>query len=177
MAKREIIVSDISGHDVPAGHDVRIVVNEHPAIDGPVELDASTEEAERFQSVQLELVTLTIYEPGEAPRNVVMDSAGFAAALDGVDIDVVLKSGRRVGRGSRTAVARPSTTARRSSPATGKVDYSTPQHAGTLHRGRITEAEAAYVRDNLDEVNARLQREGGRHIDPSDPAEKKRYGF
>jgi hypothetical protein len=175
VAKREIIVSDISGDDVPAGHDVRIVINEHPAISGPVELDASIEEAERFQSVQLELITLTIYEPGEAPRNVVMDAQNFTAALAGAEIDAVLANARRVGRGAAVASRSSSPTRRSAQPA--KLDYTLPEHAGTLHRGRITEAEAAYVRDHLDEVNARLQRQGGRHIDPNDPVEKKRYGF
>jgi hypothetical protein len=59
----------------------------------------------------------------------------------------------------------------------GKIDYSSPEHAGNPHRGRVTEAEAAYVREHFDEVNARLSREGLRMLDPSDSKTKDRYGL
>lgn len=58
-----------------------------------------------------------------------------------------------------------------------KVDYSSPSHAGNPHRGQTTEGEREFVRDHLDEVNARLAREGLRTIDPYDPAMVKRYGL
>lgn len=64
-------------------------------------------------------------------------------------------------------------------PATSsdKVDYTTLDHAGEVHRGRVTETEAQLVRDNLERVNMRLANEGRPKIDPSDPVMKKRYGF
>jgi hypothetical protein len=58
-----------------------------------------------------------------------------------------------------------------------RIDYSSPEYAGNPHRGRVTEAEAAYVREHFDEVNARLSREGLRMLDPSDPKTKERYGL
>jgi hypothetical protein len=64
-----------------------------------------------------------------------------------------------------------------SSSSSGKLDYADPEHAGTLHRGRITEAEAAFVRDNLDTANENRRRAGQPEIDPKDPKEKQRYGF
>jgi hypothetical protein len=54
---------------------------------------------------------------------------------------------------------------RRGGPARGKVDYSSPEHAGEPHRGRITDAEKAYVREQLEAVNARLRAAGLREID------------
>jgi hypothetical protein len=39
----------------------------------------------------------------------------------------------------------------------------------------VTEAEAAYVRDNFDVVNKRLSGEGQDMLDPSDPKTVKRY--
>jgi Lsr2 len=60
---------------------------------------------------------------------------------------------------------------------TRSIDYSSPEHAGSLHRGRVTEAEAAYVREHFDEVNARLSSEGSRTLDRSDPKTKERYGL
>jgi Lsr2 len=59
----------------------------------------------------------------------------------------------------------------------GRIDYSSPEHAGKPHRGRVTEAEAAYVREHFDEVNARLSSEGLRMLDPSDEKTKQRYGL
>ena len=58
-----------------------------------------------------------------------------------------------------------------------KIDYSSPEFAGNPHRGRVTEAEAAYVREHFDEVNARLSREGKPMLDPADAKTKKRYGL
>jgi hypothetical protein len=57
------------------------------------------------------------------------------------------------------------------------TDYSSPEFAGNPHRGRVTEAEAAYVREHFDEVNKRLSAEGKPILDPSDPKTKKRYGL
>jgi hypothetical protein len=59
----------------------------------------------------------------------------------------------------------------------GRTDYSSPEYAGMPHRGRVTEAEAAYVRDNLTEVNRRRQEAGHAALDPSDEKTKNRYGF
>ena len=58
-----------------------------------------------------------------------------------------------------------------------RVDYSSPEHAGKPHRGRVTEAEAAYVREHFDEVNKRLSAEGLRMLDTNDDKTKKRYGL
>jgi hypothetical protein len=70
-----------------------------------------------------------------------------------------------------------STAPRRTRASGGRIDYSSPEYAGNPHRGRVTEAEAAYVRDNFDAVNKRLSAEGKPMLDPSDPKTKKRYGL
>jgi hypothetical protein len=74
------------------------------------------------------------------------------------------------------AKSAPTRTRRAASGASG-TDYSSPEHAGKPHRGRVTEAEAAYVRDNFDEVNKRLSADGLRMLDPNDAKTKKRYGL
>jgi hypothetical protein len=58
-----------------------------------------------------------------------------------------------------------------------RIDYTSSEHAGEPHRGRITDAEKEYVRNNLEEVNARLERDGYRTIDPNDPKMAERYGL
>jgi hypothetical protein len=78
------------------------------------------------------------------------------------------------------AVAAPkaATATRTAAPAKAeRIDYSSPEHAGSKHRGRVTEAEAAYVRDNFDTVNKRLSAEGQEILDPSDEKTIKRYGL
>ena len=79
---------------------------------------------------------------------------------------------------AQVAQAKSSTTRTRTAPAAGdRIDYSSPEHAGSKHRGRVTEAEAAYVRDNFDAVNKRLSAEGQDMLDPFDPKTIKRYGL
>ena len=58
-----------------------------------------------------------------------------------------------------------------------RIDYTSPEHAGEPHRGRITDEERAYVREHLDEVNARLRENNQRQIDPTDPKMVERYGL
>jgi hypothetical protein len=57
------------------------------------------------------------------------------------------------------------------------VNYNDPDHAGLPHKGKIGEAEAAFVRDNLDLVNERRAAAGYAPIDPSNAEHAKRYGF
>jgi Lsr2 len=78
---------------------------------------------------------------------------------------------------ANVAQAKSTTTRTRRAGTEGRIDYSSPEFAGNPHRGRVTEAEAAYVRDNFDKVNKRLSAEGKPMLDPSDPKTKKRYGL
>jgi len=80
---------------------------------------------------------------------------------------------------AQVAQARTTTTTRTrtAAPAGDRIDYSSPEHAGRKHRGRVTEAEAAYVRENFDAVNKRLSAEGQDMLDPSDERTIKRYGL
>ncbi len=65
----------------------------------------------------------------------------------------------------------------RSVPTIEKRDYSSPEFAGLEHRGRTTETEAAWVRENLDKANANRAREGQAPINPNDAKMKARYGL
>jgi hypothetical protein len=78
---------------------------------------------------------------------------------------------------ANVAQAKSTATRTRRASTEGRIDYSSPEFAGNPHRGRVTEAEAAYVRDNFDKVNKRLSAEGKPMLDPSDPKTKKRYGL
>jgi hypothetical protein len=175
MAVRHVIVSDISGTDVDEDEHARIVVTDHPSLRGsPVELDVSAAEAERFQTSRIDLVTMEIVAPGRPKRHVAIEAAAFAALFPDVDLDAVIEQARKVPASSPAAARRPRVTA---GSRAGRIDYTSAEHAGSLHRGRVTEAEATYVREHLDAVNARLAADGERVIDPNDAKEKARYGF
>ncbi len=174
MAVRHVIVSDISGTDVDEDEHARIVVTDHPSLRGsPVELDVSVAEAERFQTSRIDLVTMEIVAPGRPKRHVAIEAAAFAALFPDADLGAIIEQARKVPASSPAAARRPRATGGRA----GRIDYTSPEHAGTLHRGRVTEAEATYVREHLDAVNARLAADGERVIDPADPKEKARYGL
>lgn len=173
MALRQVIVSDVSGTDIPENEHARVVITDHPALRGsPVELDVSTAEADRFQTSKIDLVTMEIHVPGSPRRHVALEASALRELFPDADLDALIERARPVS-GSSPAAARRG--GRSGSSRRSTVDYSSPEHAGSLHRGRVTESEAAYVREHLDEVNARLAANGERVIDPADPKEKARY--
>jgi hypothetical protein len=155
---------------------VLVVVHGHPdAPDRLPVLEAVPDEVTPLIDAAMTVVMLDLYFPGEPePRIVVVDCDDFDARFgEGVDR---AKAFRRAPSAEDPKLGL--TKGRRSSSrASGGVDYATLEHAGTPHRGRITEAEARIVREHLSEVNARLARDGRRQIDPNDPADAERYGF
>ncbi|MFV0307837.1 MAG: hypothetical protein ACK5OX_08855 [Desertimonas sp.] len=174
MAVRQVIVSDISGADIPDDAHARIVITDHPGLRGsPVELDVSLSEAERFQTSKIDLVTMEIHAPGQPRRHVALEAGALRSLFPDTDLDGVIGRARAVPDSNPAAARRVG----RGGGRRAKVDYASADHAGSLHRGRVTEAEAAYVRAHLDEVNARLASNGERVIDPNDPKEKHRYGL
>ena len=172
MALRQIVVSDLSGAELSEDDHARVTV-EHPDHPGPLELDVSVDEASRLQDSTLRLVQFTIFAPNRPPRRAVVETKTLDKLFDGVDLDSVLDAARRAS-GTRPS----SSTGRSSTPAVqsaAKVDYGSADHAGVLHRGRVTEREAAFVRSNLERANANRAREGQPAIDPADPKEQQRY--
>ena len=134
MAVRQVVVSDISGTDIPENAHARIVITDHPALRGsPVELDVTAEEAERFQTSKIDLVTMEIYAPGERRRHVALE-AGVLRELF-ADFDALVERARPVA-GSSPSAAR--TSGRSGGSRRAKIDYGSAEHAGSLHRGRVT---------------------------------------
>jgi hypothetical protein len=174
MALRQIVVSDLSGTELSEDDHARVTV-EHPDYPGPLELDVSVDEALRLQDSTLRLVQFTIFAPNRPPRRAVVETKTLDKLFDGVDMAAVFDGARRVNpQRTSTAGSRPAP-----APASSgaKVDYGSADHAGVLHRGRVTEREAAFVRANLDQANANRAREGQPPIDPADPKERQRYGL
>jgi hypothetical protein len=183
MAKKTIIVSDVSGQDVPDDEQVELRVLELEGLSQPIRLDASKAEADRLRLEAKPMALIELVMPDGTVERVAIDAAEFKKSIKG-DADEVMSraealsfvapaaqdgSPRRRGRRPRAGAA---TAAR-----TDKVDYASEDHFGMLHRGRVTEEEAAMVRGNLDRANVNRASAGQRPIDPNDYQDKKRYGF
>ena len=180
MATKTIKISDLSERPIPEEQLARLVVEEHPEFPDSVTLEVLPEEVEGVIPEEQNYVRATYFPPTESggvPRSVVLSIEDFNNLSQTEDMETVLQNalraqqeqeGKRRGRRSRRVGER---------RQRQRIDYASPEHAGEPHRGRITDAEKEYVRNNLAEVNARLGRDGYRTIDPNDPEMAERYGL
>jgi hypothetical protein len=172
MGQKTVRFSDLSGQLIT--HDdalARIVVHEHPELgDGPVEIEALTDEAETLERAALRVAVVDLYLPDDVePRRVVLEADAFDKLATENPMEELLITARPARRSPRT-------------PANGAVrgdrlDYATLEHAGKPHKGKTTEAEKQLVRDHLDEINQRLAAQGLRTISLTDPDHVERYGL
>jgi hypothetical protein len=109
--------------------------------------------------------SVNYFRPDDAPASSLQNSLLQGVLENALRAQAEEESRRRGRRGRRRGAGRP------------RVDYTSPEHAGEPHRGRITDEEKEYIREHLEEVNVRLERDGYRTIDPSDPDMAERYGF
>jgi hypothetical protein len=178
MAVKVVYVSDVSDKEGSQEELGTLEVLEHPEIGEPARLEIFPDEFERLQAAD-RVVRLRWTAPGSRrPQELTVLQETFDSLAQDRDMKTVLLSAitaQHERRGQTQAPRRP----RRGGGGggCGKVDYSSPEHAGEPHRGRITEAEKAYVREHLDQVNQRLRGKGMRTIDPADPTMRERYGL
>jgi hypothetical protein len=179
MGTKVIHVSDISGREGTGDQLGRLVIHQHPDFQqGPITLDVLPEEIKALEAAT-QLVVLEYFAPGSRrgePLTVTLEDFSRLAP-DGSDMKAILfqalidQQGQRAAKPSRSGDGQPA------APRRSKVDYTTLEHAGEPHRGRITETEKRLVRENLDEINQRLRAKGMREIDPTEEAMKDRYGL
>ena len=179
MATKTIKVSDLSERDIPEGRLARLVVEEHPELTESVTLEVLPDEVQQVIPDKQNYVRATYFPPeesGGAPQSFVMSVEEFNSLSQKDDMATVLQNaaraqeeqeGRRRGRRGRRGERR----------ARQRFDYASPEYAGLPHRGRITDAEKEYVRNNLDAVNRRRVQQGHAPIDPADPEMASRYGL
>jgi hypothetical protein len=180
MATKTVKVSDLTGEEIGGEENLaRLVVEEHPNLPDSVTLEVLPDEVEDKLPEEQNYVRVTYFPPSEnggEERSLVLSVEEFNSLSTDFDMDTVLedalreqqeREGRRRGRRGR----------RGTGERRARVDYSSPEHAGEPHRGRITDAEREYVQNNLEEVNARLERDGLRPIDPNDRDMAERYGL
>jgi hypothetical protein len=172
MGQKTVRFSDLSGQLITNDEGLaRIVVHEHPElVDGPVEIEALAEEAEAMEQAGLRVAVIDVYLPDDLePRRLVMEADAFDKLATDTPIEELLIAARP---------ARRSTRASGNGSARGdRLDYTTREHAGKPHKGKITDTEKDLVRDHLDEINARLAAQGLRTISLSDPDHVERYGL
>jgi len=147
------------------------VLHEHPElVDGPVEIEALTDEAEAIEQAALRVAVVDLYLPDDLePRRIVMEADAFDKLATENPMDQLLIAARPVRRGPRTSAGNGS--------RGDRVDYSTLEHAGKPHKGKVTDTEKQLVRDHLDEINQRLAGQGIRTISLADPDHVDRYGL
>jgi hypothetical protein len=178
VAVKVVHLSDLSGRQGDESEFVDLEVR-HPDFRGPIRLEVLPSEVEGLFKSAARVVQVDYTAPGARSSErlfVLVDD--FNALAGDQDMKAVLMEavaaahadrGRAAGEGQKTT--------RAGGAGRGKVNYASLGHAGEPHRGRITEAEKALVRNNLDAVNERLAGEGKRTIDPADPELRERYGI
>jgi hypothetical protein len=170
MGQKTVRFSDLSGQLIM--HDdalARIVVHEHPELgDGPVEIEALTEEAEAIEDAALRVAVIDLYLPDDVePRRIVMEADAFDKLSTQSSMAELLTAARPVRRSTRAAASGGS--------RGDRLDYATREHAGKPHKGKITDTEKQLVQDHLDEINDRLAGQGLRIISLTDPEHVERY--
>jgi hypothetical protein len=173
MGQKTVRFSDLSGQLIM--HDdalARIVVHEHPELgDGPVEIEALTEEAEAMEEAALRVAVIDLYLPDDIePRRIVMEADAFDKLATQSSMAELLTAARPVRRSTRASAAGGGSRGDR-------LDYATREHAGKPHKGKITDTEKQLVREHLDEINERLAGQGLRVISLTDPEHVERYGL
>ena len=172
MGHKTIRFSDLSEKLITDDGDlVRIVVREHPELDGQaVEFEGHRDEVKSLLGEALRVAEVELYFPGEdEPRRLAVDTAAFdklATARPMAELLIASPPAKRA-PGTRSAVA----------PRRERTGYGTLEHAGKPHRGAVTDAEKRLVREHLAEINERLAADGLRTIDPADPDHAERYGL
>jgi hypothetical protein len=172
MGQKTVRFSDLSGQLIM--HDdalARIVVHEHPELgDGPVEIEALTDEAEAMEEAALRVAVVDLYLRDDIePRRIVLEADAFDKLATENPMSELLITARPARRSSRT-------------PANGtsrgdRLDYATLEHAGKPHKGKTTDTEKQLVHDHLAEITERLTRQGFRTISLTDPDHIERYGL
>src|SRR5438067_7210258 len=140
MGQKTVRFSDLSGQLIM--HDdalARIVVHEHPELgDGPVEIEALTEEAEILEDAALRVAVIDLYLPDDIePRRVVMEADAFDKLATQSSMAELLTAARPGRRSTRAAASGGS--------RGDRLDYTARGHAGKPHKGKISDTEEQLV--------------------------------
>ena len=176
VAVKVVHLSDLTGRQGDKSEFADLEVR-HPDFREPIHLEVLPSEVESLLKSAARVVQVGYTAPGARSSEQLFALVDDFNALAGDrDMRAILMEALTAVHAERGRAARDGQkSARAGGSGRDKVNYATLEHAGEPHRGRITEAEMALVRNNLDQVNERLAREGKRTIDPADPELRERY--
>jgi len=180
MARKVVLISDLSGKDIPDDDQVELRVLEYPELSEPVKLDASRVETDRLKLEAKPMALLELVLADGSSERIAVDAALFAKSIRGDAAEVLSRAeSLRVAPPVPEAVTLRQRRARGSVAATrgDKIDYTSVEHAGSVKRGIVSDGEKQTVREHFDEVNANLAASGQRTLDLSDIAHVTKYGL
>src|ERR1035438_7915155 len=140
MGQKTVRFSDLSGQLIMNDDALaRIVVHEHPELgDGPVEIEALSEEADALEQAALRVAVVDLYLRDDIePRRIVMEADVFDKLATENPMSELLIAARPARRSSRTPA---SATSRGD-----RLDYATLEHAGQPHKGKTTDTEKQQI--------------------------------
>ena len=143
-----------------------LVVLSDPALNGTaILLEATLREVAKLPEANIQVAEVEWKAPGET------ETTRFMLPLDFFNVPFGDRDADAVIKGA------PPFKPKRSSGSGDERDYTSPEFAGLIHRGKVTDAEAEYVRAHLDEVNARraAQNPPQPPIDPANQKDHERY--
>lgn len=187
MTKREVSFSDLSGQMADADNGlVPLVVTDYPDSDPDqrVRIEVTPDELDKIGKLAIAAVGLETEPTSEEERRsrFVLPLAKLATLATVAPIEEVLANAepvlppkaQRRARGEGADERRSHNQRADGGPL---VNYNDPENAGLPHKGKIGESEAAFVRENLELVNARRAEAGHDPIDPTNAVHAKRYGL
>jgi hypothetical protein len=179
MARKVVIVSDLSGQDIPDDERVELRVLEFPELSQPVRLDASKTEVDRLKLEAKPFALLELVTADGAIERIAVDAGELARNVQG-DLHEIMSTAEAVYQSEPVVV--PPRRGRRprdegAAPRGDKIDYTAPDRYGQLHRGRLNEAEIQLVRDNPEQASRNREAQGHPPIDWDDAKERTRYGL
>lgn len=182
MAKKTVIISDLTGKDVPDDEQVEVRVLEYPGLSQGVKLDASKAETDRLKLEAKPMALLELITSDGAVERIALDAELFARSIRG-DADEVMAHAEGIyEQPAPTPTPEPTRRGRRprgegGAPRGEKIDYTSVEYAGRVKRGIVSDGEKQTVREHFDEVNRNLEAAGQRTLDLSDIAIVERYGL
>lgn len=183
MARKVVIVSDLSGQEVADDERVELRVLEYPELSQPVRLDASKAEVDRLKLEAKPFALLELVTSDGTVERIAIDAGELARNVPG-DIHEVMATAEAVYQApTQPEPAAPARRGRRprgeGAPASRgeKIDYTAPDRYGQLHRGRLNDAEIELVRDNPEQASRNREAQGHPPIDWDDAKEQARYSL
>jgi hypothetical protein len=140
MAQRMVRFSDLTNKMIEDDNAVRIIVDQHPALrNGPIEIEASKDEAESIRRSALDIVSLRIFMDDQSePELVTLEIEAFDKLAGGMDMGDIIHRAQ-----PDSPLPKKSTP----TPATEKTEHTSSQHAGKPHRGEPTDTKGEIIHD------------------------------